>query len=552
MWNIRGLLLALIGLGITASESLAAPAQARTADKAAPTPVVGKIVDESTGRLLPARIYIEGNNGRWFFPHSADPEGVAISYQRKNWINPRSIEYHTTLSAHRFRVELPPGKYTITVERGKEYFPLVRQVEVGHSPLELVLPLRRWVNMAQRGWYSGDTHVHRSIAELRNVALAEDVNVTFPLTAWVTRAGLPATRGDKNQPGPLPQGVIELDRTHVIWPRNTEYEIFTVGGKRHTLGAFFVLGHKTPFAIGVPPVGPIGPIARAEGALIDLDKHDWPWSMMLVPVLGVNLYELANNHHWRTEFGINRWSTPAPAYMKLPNEGRGGTQDDWTRYTMANYYALLDCGFRLRPTAGTANGVHPVPLGFSRVYVYLPDGFRYDRWIAGLRAGRSFVTTGPMLIATADSQPPGHTFRKQPGTSPSVELEGTVLSEQPVERIEVIVNGRVSWNGTPAATRTPAGGYRAVFKHRVTCKGSSWIAVRCWEPREEGRTRFAHTAPWYVEVPGKPLIPPAEELEFLIDRVRSQIERNSGVLSAEALDEYRQGLRKLESLRAAQ
>jgi len=47
-------------------------------------------------------------------------------------------------------------------------------------------------------------------------------------------------------------------------------------------------------------VTPIAERARAEGALLDLDKHDWPWSMALVPVMGVDLYELANNHIWRT------------------------------------------------------------------------------------------------------------------------------------------------------------------------------------------------------------------------------------------------------------
>ena len=41
----------------------------------------------------------------------------------------------------------------------------------------------------------------------------------------------------------------------------------------------------------------------------------------------------------------------------------------WLDFTFQNYYLLLNCGFRLRPTGGTASGVHPVPLGFGRVYV---------------------------------------------------------------------------------------------------------------------------------------------------------------------------------------
>ena len=44
---------------------------------------------------------------------------------------------------------------------------------------------------------------------------------------------------------------------------------------------------------------------------------------------------------------------------------------------------------QIKPSAGTASGVHPVPLGFGRVYVKLSGPFRYESWINGLRDGRS-------------------------------------------------------------------------------------------------------------------------------------------------------------------
>src|SRR5262249_35801832 len=155
---------------------------------------------------------------------------------------------------------------------------------------------------------------------------------------------------------PLP-----VDATHVLYPRNTEYEIFTVGGRRHTLGAFFVLNHRTVFDAGVPPVGPIAERARREGALLELDKHNWPWSMMLIPVLRPDLYELANNHVWRTEFGFPAFGEPAADYMKVERDARGFTEQGWLEYGFQNYYALLNCGFRLRPTAGPAPSVPPRP-----------------------------------------------------------------------------------------------------------------------------------------------------------------------------------------------
>ena len=93
---------------------------------------------------------------------------------------------HTTLGAHPFRVELPPGRHTIRVEHGKEFFPEVREIDVQPGLAPLTIALRRWSDVAAQGWYSGDTHNHRDPAELANVMLAEDVNVGLPMVDWTT------------------------------------------------------------------------------------------------------------------------------------------------------------------------------------------------------------------------------------------------------------------------------------------------------------------------------------------------------------------------------
>src|SRR5262249_35634854 len=154
------------------------------------------------------------------------------------------VEMHTTLSAHPFVAELLPGKYTLTVERGKEYLPIEREVEIGDQAVHVVLGLKRWINMADLGWYSGDTHVHRTMEELPTAMLADDLNVAFPLNYWVTKSDTPPSLGDKSRLGIEPK-LIEVTPRNVIWPLNTEYEIFTVGEKRHTLGAVFGLGHRS-------------------------------------------------------------------------------------------------------------------------------------------------------------------------------------------------------------------------------------------------------------------------------------------------------------------
>jgi hypothetical protein len=331
---------------------------------------------------------------------------------------------------------------------------------------------------------------------------------------------------------------MEVDKTHVIYPINTEYEIFTTVGKRHTLGAVFVLGHRRPLDLGAPPVRPIAERARAEGALLDLDKHSWPWSLALVPVMKVDLFELANNHVWRTQFGFPQWTLETlPAYMGLETTAEGFTEWGWIDFGFQTYYALLNCGFRLRPSAGTASGVHPVPLGFGRVYVHLPDGFSYERWMQGLNAGHSFVTTGPMLVAQLNGHDPGKTFAGADAAG-DYRLTGTAESATPLDRIEIVVNGRVERRLSPKNTATQRGGFETQIDESIPFPGSGWVAVRAFEDRPDGRIRFAHTAPWHIDVPDKPLRPRREEVEYLTGRVQAEIERNRGVLSAAELEEF--------------
>ncbi len=499
-------------------------------------------MDSATGKTLPARLYVQSDAGEWFFAESAAPAGSAVRYAKTNRVNPRAVEVHTTLSAHPFRVELPPGRYTITAERGKEYRPLVRTIGVGSEAVQVKLPLERWVNMAKRDWFSGDGHLHRTLEELPNVILAEDLNVALPQTHWVTKAFQPPTSGDKNKERNVTPKLIRADATHVIWPLNTEYEIFEVDGKFHNLGAVFIVNHREPFTFGAPPMRAVAEAAHRQGALLDMDKCNWAWSLMLPPVLNIDLYELANNHLWRTDFGFTNFNVPAPAFMNLPDAGRSGGERDWIDYTLRTYYALLNCGFRMRPTAGTASGVHPVPAGFGRVYVHCPRGFNYDVWMQGLDAGRSFVTTGPMLLAKINGQIAGGTVKRTAASQSPVAITATILSETPVSALELIVNGEIIPCPIRESSRNSEGAWEYRFQGTVRVAGTSWIALRCWETRTGGRPRFAHTTPAWFDVDHAPLRPKREEIEWLITRMKEQVTLNTGVLPPAAVDEYQRAL----------
>jgi hypothetical protein len=536
------------------------PLSIATADDTVQT-VQMRILDASTKQLVPARIYIQHADGRWYFPKTKGPNGSAIPYQRQ--LPNRSEEMHTTVSADPLEVQLPPGRYTVTVERGKEYVTNSVALDVpakGDIP-PLDIELVRWIHMSQLGWYSGDTHLHRDLSEMPNLVMAEDLNVAFPLSHWITNADVDPISGNRitsNQikPGQAPPKTIKpepilVDPSHLVYPLNTEYEIFSVQGKQHTLGAFVVIGHKTPFDIKVPAVIPAAKWAHREGGLIDLEKHSWPWSLVIVPIMQVDLFELANNHCWRTDFAFGQWTIDAAGdYMHLEKDVKGLTEWGWIDFGFQTYYALLNCGFRLQPTAGTGAGVHPIPAGFGRVYVQVDGDLTYDKWMHGLRSGRSFVTTGPMLFTTVNEQPPGHVFEKaQPGTM--YRVRGSVESPHAVSRLEIVVNGEVVKSIQPKAVAISAGAnLTSTFDETINVPGSGWIAVRCFEDVPNKRVRFAHSSPVHIEVADQPIAPRRAEIDYIIRRVKEEIARNRGILNADQLAEYEQALKIYETIAA--
>ena len=509
--------------------------------KVATSMLQGEVIDAESHEPLPARISIRAATGTWYFPKSASSQGSAVEYRRQ--VSPSSLEQHVTLSAQPFEVELPAGTYTVTVERGKEYIPLSKEVTIVDSAIEISFPMKRWTNMAKQGWYSGDVHAHRPLADVPNLILAEDLNVAMPLSHWVTVAETSPLSGNRIE-GAVPRPKwIAVDATHGIYPLNNEYEIFTVGGKSHTLGAVLILGQSEVIDQGVPPVRRVAERAHQQGAFLDLEKHSWAWTPMIVPLMKPDLFELVNNHCWPTEFAFHSWTIDmASKSMQLETNAQGFTEWGWIEFGLKSYYAYLNCGFRMMPSAGTGSGVHPVPLGFGRVYVEVPGEFSYQKWRDGLLAGRSFVTTGPMMQLAFNGQSAGHQFDGNPAGTP-IRITGTVQSLNSLGRIEVMVNGNIAQTISRSVQVRGEDQVHAVdIDETVLMDGSGWLAVRCFESRSDQRIRFAHSAPVFVDVPGQPQAPYQDEVEHFEERMEQEVKRNHGVLSPDAFDEYQEAL----------
>src|SRR5436189_135924 len=82
-------------------------------------------------------------------------------------------------------IALSPGKWKISIEHGNEYVPISELFEVSASAKGLAknYNLKRWINLPQLGWYSGDVHVHHPTTKpqfkdfLLEYASAEDIHL---------------------------------------------------------------------------------------------------------------------------------------------------------------------------------------------------------------------------------------------------------------------------------------------------------------------------------------------------------------------------------------
>jgi hypothetical protein len=152
------------------------------------------------------------------------------------------------------------------------------------------------------------------------------------------------------------------------------------------------------------------------------------------------------------------------------------------------------------------------------VYVHVGGDFSYARWWEGLKAGRSFVTNGPLLLCRADGQPPGHVFTADEDRQIEIDVRASLTTLDDVPALELIVNGRLA-RAVPPNRLSAGGGLGS-----LTFKRSGWFLVRA--VADDKRTfRFASTAPYYVEIgPARQRIS-RRSAEFFLDWVEERAGR---------------------------
>lgn len=402
----------------------------------------------------PFRVHLQPDGGK-----PVQPPGVP--FWKDHFIANGSILLH-----------LPAGRYSVALERGPEFSAdsFALPVQAGKDA-GVLGTLRRLSNPAAEGWWSGDLHVHRPLSDIELLMKAEDLHVAPVITWW----------NDRN----LWEGK-ELPQEPVVAFDTDRFYSVMAGEDEREGGALMYYGLPKPMAIKgaareyPSPVKFLLEAKQTPGVHVDIEKPFWWDTPIWIATGKIDTIGIAVNHMCRsTMMEKEAWGKPRPADRLPPPLGVG-------HWVQEIYYHVLNTGLRIAPSAGSASGVLPNPVGYNRVYVHLDGDLRYEKWFEGLRAGRSFVTNGPLLRVKANGEWPGHVFTAE--TSISIDLAAALDSRDPVDRVEIVRNGRVE---RQVAAQEPLG--------KIEFTSSGWFLVRCFAKNEQ-TFRFASTAPYYVEI----------------------------------------------------
>lgn len=421
--------------------------------------LMGQIVDEK-GRPVSVRVRAKATDGKCYGPkklHYASGHFYAID--------------------GRLEIKVPPGQVGVEVWHGPEYVPEVRTVQVkAGEPQSLSLALKRFVDMPSAGWYGGDHHIHYRT----HGQILEDWTPTFAEACSVARAaGLHfASLKETIKNAPIAQeGFIAREdafegRSH----RNVGGHVCWVNvAEQPNPDTFAFLEAQRLNAIGshTHPAGMTGRVDNPKELMMARDMA------LAVPLGHVPIWDV----FW------------------------GGNDAAWMP---ATWYRFLNLGFRLAGAGWSdtdLNLAHAGPPGTCRVYAKL-DRLGWDKVVEAYRAGRTFVTNGPLLLLRVNGQDPGAVISLDTKASPlSVEVEAHAQSG--VQRVEIVVNGKV-------AQTLPAAAAHVRQTTSLPVADTCWVAARCVAKRNPYFGCHAHTSPVYVQVGGRPMRPRQEDIDYFL------------------------------------
>jgi hypothetical protein len=159
-------------------------------------------------------------------------------------------------------------------------------------------------------------------------------------------------------------------------------------------------------------------------------------------------------------------------------------------------------------------------VGSARVYVKVDGPFSYESWIDGLRADRSFVTSGPLLFLTVNGRPVGSKLDVEAGAP--LRVEARAVSRDPIGNLQIVSNGEVvrtlRTDDRDAAIAIDMAADESMWFAARCSPTDNYAAIRTAEDYYTARPNIAHTSATYVDVAGRPVFDPAAA-RTLIERM---------------------------------
>ena len=455
--------------------------------------LTARVVDDATGAALAARVAVADASGR---PLEVGGAHGQVQQLGKRWSYVDAA----------FTLDVPAGGATIEIRRGMETRPLVEQVSggIGEQPVQKTFRLRRWANLREAGYTSGDIHAHLPTLSAAPLEMrAEDLHALnllvlggMPLPNDGSFTGRPDTRSSPEHQIHLSQEIIDWHLGHLTlagikslvpgypvpcgtleyWTSHPHCDVLAGGRAARGQPALVSLAHFE----NLP--GAATPVAVALGLLDALEIPTWSDPMQLP----------AHLSSWTTS------GMPAADFTPMPG--------------IDLYYQFLNAGFRLPIAAGTDKSGEDIPIGSNRVYARTKGADGFAAWLEGIKEGSGFVTNGPLLEFDVEGATAGDVVAFD--GKRTVRVRASARSIVPFTTLEIVMNGRpVAHTLKLVQANAPVDGvYTLQTEATLTLQLSGWLAARAFAdpditPRllPRGSAVFAHTNPVYFLRDGRPV-----------------------------------------------
>jgi hypothetical protein len=468
--------------------------------------VIGRVLDADTRQVIPCTVTIL----------AADKSTVTESPAFDGGFR----------SSGEFEKAVPPGETTITISRGFDY--VATQNKIDLKPQErrqLVFHLRRQANLPHRGWYCGDSHVHMNhgageppfpmdFSYLALAARAAGLDYMSIAQNWV----LPADQITAAGLSALCDSVSTSDFT-LAWNME-EPKNYWRGDVSRCLGHCWFLGLPGSTSDSQDAIQALYQMSAGDFQSEKTPTPNFESQALIHALDGAVVYTHPCRWWWGNWGGRGIYPEEVGKFVsnlaqELPYDTVVGPSYDamdilmapWDREASLEaqrlWFLLLNNGYRMPATASTDSnfsgkgGANP---GEARVYTHV-DGLRSIAAIAqAMKAGRNFVTSGPLLLMQIGGRKVGDVIRLSEPSDFQVNLQAwpSGAAGELLTRVELIRNGEIARVFEIGKQERD---FSAAFAIHET--GTAWYIARCFGSND---LQVAMTNPIYFE--GRNYAPP--------------------------------------------